>query len=42
VHVKTTVTLTQTRIPAGDYSAFRSWCEKVDRALGQRATVATK
>jgi len=42
VHVKTTVTLSQTRISAGQYPAFRAWCEKVDRALGQRATVATK
>jgi hypothetical protein len=42
VHVKTTVTLTQTRVPARDYSSFRAWCERVDRALGQRATVASK
>ena len=42
VHVNTVVTMTQTRVPAGEYPAFRAWCEKVDRALGQRATVAIK
>jgi cellulose synthase operon protein C len=42
LHVKTTVTLARTRIPASDYPAFRAWCEQVDRALGQRATVAVK
>jgi hypothetical protein len=42
VHVKTTVTLGQTRVPSSEYPAFRGWCEKVDRALGQRATVAVK
>jgi hypothetical protein len=42
LHVRTTVTLAKTRVPAGEYSAFRAWCEEVDRALGQRATVALK
>jgi hypothetical protein len=42
VHAKTTVTLTKTRVTGSEYPAFRAWCEKVDRALGQRATVATK
>jgi len=42
VHVKTTVTLSQTRVSAAEYPAFRAWCEKVDRALGLRATVAIK
>ena len=42
LHVKTTVTLAKTRIAASDYPAFRAWCEQVDRALGQRATVAVK
>jgi transglutaminase-like putative cysteine protease/Tfp pilus assembly protein PilF len=39
LHVKTTVTMTRTRIAAREYPAFRAWCETVDRALGQRATV---
>jgi hypothetical protein len=42
IHVKTTVTLAKTRIAAAEYPAFRAWCEQVDRALGQRATVAVK
>ncbi|HEY1696456.1 MAG TPA: DUF3857 domain-containing protein [Polyangiaceae bacterium] len=42
LHVKTTVTLARTRIPASDYPAFRAWCEEVDRALGPRATVTLK
>ncbi len=42
LHVKTTVTLAKTRVDAGEYAAFRAWCEQVDRALGQRATVAVK
>jgi tetratricopeptide (TPR) repeat protein len=42
LHVKTTVTLSKTRIAAAEYPAFRAWCEQVDRALGQRATVAAK
>jgi cellulose synthase operon protein C len=42
LHVKTTVTLAKTRVAAGDYPAFRAWCEQVDRVLGQRATVAVK
>jgi hypothetical protein len=42
LHVKTMVTLAKTRIGAGEYGAFRAWCEQVDRALGARATVAVK
>jgi tetratricopeptide (TPR) repeat protein len=42
LHVKTTVTLAKTRVAAADYPAFRAWCEQVDRALGQRATVGIK
>jgi hypothetical protein len=42
LHVKTTVTLTKTRIGTSEYPAFRAWCEEVDRAMGQRATVSTK
>ncbi len=42
LHVKTTVTLTKTRVLASEYPAFRAWCEEVDRALGQRATVSVK
>jgi tetratricopeptide (TPR) repeat protein len=42
LHVKSTVTLSKTRIGAAEYPAFRAWCEEVDRALGQRATVAPK
>ncbi len=36
VRATTTVTLTATRISAADYPAFRAFCEKADRALGQR------
>jgi hypothetical protein len=42
VHVKTTVTLEQTRIPTSAYGAFRRWCEEVDSVLGQRAAVTLK
>jgi tetratricopeptide (TPR) repeat protein len=42
VHVKTMIALLKTRIAAGEYAAFRSWCEEVDRALGQRATVTMR
>jgi hypothetical protein len=42
IHVKTTVTLSKTRVTASEYPAFRSWCEGVDSALGQRATVVVK
>jgi transglutaminase-like putative cysteine protease len=42
LHVKSSVTMQKTRIGAGEYGAFRAWCEEVDRALGQRATVAFK
>jgi len=36
VRVKTTVTLSKSRILADEYRAFRAWCEAVDRTLGQR------
>ena len=39
VRVSTTVALTKTRIPVAEYAAFRTWCEQVDRALGQRLVV---
>jgi tetratricopeptide (TPR) repeat protein len=42
LHVKTTVALARTRIVAGEYPSFRAWCEEVDRALGQRATVTPR
>jgi tetratricopeptide (TPR) repeat protein len=42
VHLKTTVSLTKTRISPAEYPAFRAWCEEVDRAMGQRATVVVK
>ena len=42
IHVKTTVTLSKTRVTASEYPAFRVWCEGVDSALGQRATVVLK
>ncbi len=42
LHVKTTVTLTRTRIAPSEYAAFRAWCEEVDRALGLRATVTVR
>jgi tetratricopeptide (TPR) repeat protein len=42
LRVRTTVTLSKTRVAARDYAAFRAWCEEVDRVLGQRATVTTK
>jgi hypothetical protein len=42
LHVKTTVTLAKTRILTSEYPAFRSFCEEVDRAMGQRATVSVK
>ena len=31
-----------THIAPSEYGAFRAWCEEVDRALGQRATVSLK
>jgi hypothetical protein len=42
IRVHTMVALTKTRIAASEYQAFRSWCEEVDRALGQRATVTVR
>ncbi len=42
LHVKTTVAMTRTRVTAAEYPAFRAWCEEVDRAMGQRATVSVK
>jgi transglutaminase-like putative cysteine protease/tetratricopeptide (TPR) repeat protein len=40
VRVKTTITITKTRIAAAEYPAFRKWCESVDAALGQRLVMA--
>jgi transglutaminase-like putative cysteine protease/Flp pilus assembly protein TadD len=42
LRVKTSVTLAKTRITVSEYAAFREWCEQVDHALGQRATVTLK
>jgi tetratricopeptide (TPR) repeat protein len=42
IRVRTTVALTKTRITAAEYPRFRTWCEEVDRVLGQRATVGLK
>jgi hypothetical protein len=42
LHVTTTVTLSKTRVAAAEYPEFRRWCEVVDSALGQRATVTVK
>jgi len=38
VRVKTTVALSKPRIPASEYAAFRAFCEKADRDLGQTLT----
>jgi hypothetical protein len=42
VHVRTTISRTQTRIAASDYHAFQTFCESIDRALGQRVIVGLK
>jgi tetratricopeptide (TPR) repeat protein len=42
IRVKTVVTLAKARVSAAEYASFRTWCEQVDRVLGQRATVAFK
>jgi hypothetical protein len=42
VHVKTAIALTRTRVTALEYPAFRKWCELIDSALGERATVVVK
>jgi hypothetical protein len=42
VHIRTRITMAKTRIAAAEYGPFRAWCEEVDRALGQRATVALR
>ena len=39
VRVKTSLTMTKTRIPVAEYAAFRKWCETIDGALGQRLIV---
>ncbi len=39
VRVKTSLTMTKTRIPVAEYPAFRKWCETIDSALGQRLVV---
>lgn len=36
VSVRTVITLSESRIRAADYPAFREFCERADRALGQR------
>jgi tetratricopeptide (TPR) repeat protein/transglutaminase-like putative cysteine protease len=40
VRVKTTLTKAKSRITPADYAAFAAYCAEVDRALGQRVTVA--
>jgi transglutaminase-like putative cysteine protease len=42
MHVKTAIALTRTRVTAIEYPAFRKWCELIDSALGERATVVVK
>ncbi|HEY4014043.1 MAG TPA: DUF3857 domain-containing protein [Polyangiaceae bacterium] len=42
IHVKTTVSVSKTRVPSGEYRAFRAWCEEVDHVLGQRASVTPR
>jgi formylglycine-generating enzyme required for sulfatase activity len=36
VRVRTRVVIDRSRVPAAEYAAFRAFCEKGDRALGQR------
>jgi hypothetical protein len=38
--VKTSLTMTKTRIPVAEYPAFRAWCESVDAALSQRLVLS--
>ncbi len=40
IHSKTTVAMTAPRISPADYPEFRAWCERADRALGQRLGLA--
>ncbi len=40
VKVKTTITITKTRISVAEYPAFRKWCESIDAALAQRLVVS--
>ncbi len=42
LRVKTTVTMSKARVSAGEYPAFRAWCEEVDRALASHATVVLR
>jgi len=42
INVRTEIALSQSRISAADYPAFREFCERADRALGQRLVYATK
>jgi hypothetical protein len=42
LRARTRVTMSKTRIAPIEYSAFRAWCEEVDRALGARASVALR
>jgi hypothetical protein len=36
VRVRSSLTLTRLRIKASEYPDFRAWCQRVDKALGQR------
>jgi tetratricopeptide (TPR) repeat protein len=40
IHVTTLVSLDISRVATRDYPAFRSWCEAVDRVLGQRVVIS--
>jgi hypothetical protein len=38
IRVKTTVSVTKSRIAASEYAAFRQFCEQADKDLGQTVT----
>jgi hypothetical protein len=40
--VRVKLRLDKTRIPPAEYPAFRTFCEEVDRALGERVVVGMK
>ncbi|RYZ40436.1 MAG: hypothetical protein EOO72_08535 [Myxococcaceae bacterium] len=40
--IKVKLRLDKTRIPAAEYTAFRAFCEQVDRALGERVVLGVK
>ncbi len=42
VRVKTAITMTRSRVPVGQYAGFRTFCEEVDRALGQRVVAEVR